>query len=77
MIESAKQMRQRHQQELNELQAICPHTEGEWMPYCWAPGHYSGDIKVCKFCEKILERKPYEAVSHTLTSTGGSYALNS
>ena len=50
-------MRKRHEQEIKELQDNCTHTElSPWLDYSWAPGHFSGRVKVCENCGKIIER---------------------
>lgn len=65
MAENAKQMRERHKEELEELQENCSHSEiSDWMPYYWAPAHRGPDVKVCKFCGKIMAGfvEPLESV---------------
>ena len=60
MTENITQMRERHDREIVELQASCPHDrEKEWMPYSYSGGdHLNGDIcLVCLICGKELDRK--------------------
>jgi len=53
-----KELRERHEKEIIEFQESCPHSEiSDWMPYMWAPGHYSHDVRICIRCEKTLEMK--------------------
>jgi len=57
-MENIDEMRNRHKKEIEILQNRCNHKgKKEWMPYMWAPGHFGSDVKVCKICGKILERK--------------------
>ncbi len=54
---TTKELREKFELDLKELQDNCSHDESDWMPYMWAPGHFGNDVKVCKNCEKILETK--------------------
>jgi len=56
MNENYTQMNERHKKERMELENSCPHDESSWMDYQYAPGHYGGRVKVCKYCNKILEQ---------------------
>ena len=57
-MENIKEMRQRHKEEIENLQSMCSHPEiSDWMPYMWAPGHFSGNVRICKFCGKTIERQ--------------------
>jgi hypothetical protein len=59
MDETAKEMRERHIQELEELQNTCLHLViSDWMPFMWAPGHYGKDVKICNRCHKTMEVSP-------------------
>lgn len=54
---SIQEMRARHKQEIDELQVDCEHLLiSDWMPYHWAPGHSCGNVKVCRACDKIIEK---------------------
>ena len=56
MSESMEQMRERHEKEIRELQDNCKHEElSDWMNFMWAPGHFDGKVKICNFCEKVIE----------------------
>ena len=56
MIEDIREMRKRHEKEIEDLQSSCRHIKiSDWMPYAWAPGHLGPNIKVCKFCGKIID----------------------
>jgi len=54
---NAKELRKEFESNLKYMQEICQHPESEWMASEWGPGHISGSVKVCNFCEKVLERK--------------------
>jgi hypothetical protein len=54
-MSKAKELRDKFDKELKDLQDNCPHTETEEMPYMWAPGHYAdNNVIVCKECDKIV-----------------------
>jgi len=56
-MENIKEMNRRHQKEIEVLQLMCKHPSiSNWMNYSWAPGHYSGQVKICNFCGKTMER---------------------
>jgi hypothetical protein len=58
MENNIKEMRERHQKEIEDFQNNCLHIEvSDWIPYMWAPGHYGNDVKVCERCNKIMEEK--------------------
>lgn len=54
---TAKKLRKEFDDKLKELQDNCKHEVIEILPYMWAPGHYSGKVKVCKSCEKIIGKE--------------------
>jgi len=54
---NAEELRAKFESDLKELQGNCKHKESEWMASEFGVGHLSGSVKVCKFCEKVLERK--------------------
>lgn len=57
MRENAEKMRERHARELVSLQEECLHENiSEWREYHWAPGHIMGKVRVCEFCDKIMEK---------------------
>ena len=57
-MEDIKQMKNRHKMEIEELQENCKHEKiSEWVDFMWAPGHYGGQVKVCKFCGKIIKEQ--------------------
>jgi hypothetical protein len=63
--ETIKQMRQRHEAEITELQANCEHSIwSDWMSYMWAPGHYAGEVKTCMHCGKIMANSLKEVCSN-------------
>lgn len=58
-MSKAKELRDKFNKELKELQDSCPHIESEWMSHMWAPGHYSPyKVRVCKSCEATIEQAP-------------------
>jgi len=68
-MENINQMRKRHKAEKKALEDSCPHEKlSGWMDFAWAPGHFSGRVKVCKNCGKIVERdnKPGPILQHSL-----------
>lgn len=63
MANSIDDMRARHKQEIEELQDNCKHVVvSGWLPYHWAPGHFSHDVKTCRGCGKIVESNNMEVV---------------
>ena len=57
-MKTYKQLEGEFDKKVKEIQAKCPHKQFEWMDECWAIGHYTGRrVKVCKRCNKVLERK--------------------
>jgi len=59
--ESFKEMKKRHDEEIEALQDNCLHIDvSPWTDFMWAPGHFGLPVKYCKFCEKVLERKEPE-----------------
>lgn len=59
---------QRHKEEIEALQAACPHTRKTvWMNEAWAPAHYTGrELCVCEDCNKVVGAR-----SKTLTEIMG------
>ena len=52
---TAKEIREKADKDVEELQKICNHPESLWTEECWAPGHFTGrSLKICKICEKML-----------------------
>lgn len=61
--DTMKEMKERHQKEIEDFQNNCPHTVlSDWMPYMWAPGHYSCDVRVCERCNKIMAEQEMELI---------------
>jgi len=57
-METYEQLEREFDKKVKELQAKCPHKRFEWMNEWWAIGHSTGSrVKICKRCNKILERK--------------------
>lgn len=54
-MNQAQILRKKFEDDLKMLQNDCPHKDSEMMPYMWAPGHFSGKVRVCRNCELILE----------------------
>lgn len=56
MDETIKQIRERHQEEIDTFISNCPHAEiSDWIPYMWAPGHFAHNVKICNRCGKTIE----------------------
>ncbi len=75
-MENIKQMVKRHTREIDNLQKLCKHIKkSEWIFNEWAPGHFGGKVKVCKWCGKIIERMPIKGQeSITTTNSETIYA---
>jgi len=58
----AKELRDKFEKDLKELQDNCPHKDSTWMPYMWAPGHFGPKVRSCNECDKILEQEKWEPV---------------
>ncbi len=60
MTETTRRMQQRHETEVEALQADCPHLrKSRWMDVMWAPGHMTGErIRECLRCGAILDQRP-------------------
>jgi len=58
--ETIKEMRERHEREIESLQENCPHPldqRSDWMEMCWAVAHSSGYfVKECNLCGKVMEK---------------------
>jgi len=54
---TARSLREEFVNRLSHLQESCKHEKTKWMPIEWAPGHISGQGRVCTKCEKTLERR--------------------
>jgi len=58
MGETIKEMQARHEKEIEELQNNCSHGDiSSWLPFMWAPGHQSGEVRVCNICGKIMDSR--------------------
>ena len=50
-------LRIKHLEEIAELQTYCTHKNiTGWIDEEWAPGHSYGKVRVCKNCDKIIDR---------------------
>lgn len=56
---------------VHELQTLCSHEEWtDWIHTMWAPGHYNPyEIKICKRCDKEMERRNFKLVDPNLEET--------
>ena len=47
-MKTAKELKDKYEADLKELQDTCPHTDqSDWMDHYWAPAHSSGfEVKV-------------------------------
>jgi hypothetical protein len=55
---TAQELRDKFESDLKNLQDTCLHENKEWMPYAYAPGHYSAPVWVCTCCDKIIDQRP-------------------
>lgn len=57
-LKSYKDLKKEFDKKVKELQEKCPHKKSIWCEEWWAIAHTTGyKVKVCDFCNKILERK--------------------
>lgn len=66
-MENINQMRKRHDTEKQALRDKCPHEKlSRWMD--WAPTHFSGRVKICNACGKVIKRdgKPGPMLQHSI-----------
>jgi hypothetical protein len=56
---TAQSLRDEFANRLSLLQESCKHAKAKWMLIEWAPGHVSGEGRVCLKCEKTLETKEF------------------
>jgi hypothetical protein len=54
-MNSIQKLRQKFEQDKQQIQDNCSHTKVEILPYMWAPGHFFGKNIVCVECEKVLK----------------------
>ena len=55
---TAKQIREKCEEDIKALQEICSHPSSRWAKECWAIGHFTGkSLKICEVCEKVLEEQ--------------------
>lgn len=53
---TAKEIRNKCENDIKELQKICEHPTSTWCIESYAPGHLTGrSLKICDVCEKTLE----------------------
>ena len=53
-------IKERHAKEIADFVAACPHSKiTGWIPYMWAPGHFSHNVKICERCGKTVEKEPH------------------
>lgn len=59
MRQTYKKLRERFENEVEELRKECKHEKlSEWIPQMWALAHSTGfEVKVCKRCEKVVEKR--------------------
>lgn len=68
-MKTAKELREKFEKDLKELQDNCKHKDTEWLPNLFAPGHFHGQVKVCKKCSKRLEEKAGDNITYNITTT--------
>lgn len=56
---SAKELKEKYEADLAELQKLCPHyTATDWMEEQWAPAHGTGfQVRACEHCGFIVKRR--------------------
>ena len=63
-MKTAKQIREKCEEDIKKLQKICPHKQFTWGEEQWAPAHSTGRrLKWCNRCEKILEIENGEKIN--------------
>ena len=65
-MSKAKELRDKFEKDLKDLQDNCPHTESTWRLSEWAPGHLGPKVKMCNECDKILEQEIWKPVTKFL-----------
>ena len=58
-MKTAKQLQEKYESDFKKLQESCKHPDiTDWVEEYWAASHPTGnDIKYCKVCWKVIERK--------------------
>jgi len=69
-MENIDQMRKRHNKEIKELRENCKHEASEWYPYSDARGCRGSTVRICTFCEKVLETRS-RILPENITISGG------
>lgn len=60
MRKEMDKIKERHAKEIADFVAACPHPKiTGWIPYMWAPGHFSHNVKICERCGKTVEEESY------------------
>ena len=58
IVTNIEDMLLRQKKEIKELQDNCKHEDvSSWLPFMRAPGHISGQTKICGTCGKEMDRK--------------------
>ena len=52
-VSKAKSIIEANENLIKDIQKECSHPSTTEMPYYWAPGHYSGQCKVCDDCGHV------------------------
>ncbi len=54
---TAKEIRDKCEQDILELQKVCNHPSSHQAEECWAIGHFTGrSLMICDICEKVLKK---------------------
>jgi len=56
-MRTAREIRDKCDKDIADLQETCLHITSTWMDWSIGPGHNYGEVKVCGICEKILARR--------------------
>ena len=58
MREEIDKIKERHRKEIDDFISACPHPKiTGWIPFMWAPAHFSHYVKICERCGKTVEEE--------------------
>jgi len=56
-MKSFNELKDEFDKRVSWLQKHCKHEKSSWMISEWAPGHYNGEVLVCLFCNKVIDKR--------------------
>ena len=56
-MKTYKQLQDKFNKDVEELQKKCKHKKSKWYQNMWAPGHFNGEVKACLICNKTLKTR--------------------